>query len=901
MSGEQTSMANHEQPFDAEQPNTIHLADYREPDFLIDSVVLSFDLDETTTRVSSVLSMRRNSHAEAQPLVLNGHDLELVSVGVDGHSLEAGEYVVDTKSLTIPQLPDTFSLEIVTDIHPQDNTSLGGLYTSGGNFCTQCEAEEFRKITYYLDRPDVMARFTTNITADKARYPVLLSNGNLINSGDLDGGHHWASWEDPFPKPAYLFALVAGNLACVKDTFTTQSGREVDLHIYVQHHNVDKCDHAMRSLKKSMAWDEKVYGREYDLDLFMIVAVDDFNMGAMENKGLNVFNSRYVLARPDTATDQDYQGIEGVIGHEYFHNWSGNRVTCRDWFQLSLKEGFTVYRDEEFSADMGSRGVKRIEDVSILRTYQFREDGGPMAHSVRPESYVEINNFYTVTVYNKGAEVVRMLAHLVGDEGFRRGTDLYFDRHDGQAVTTDDFVKAIEDANDADFSQFKRWYSQAGTPVLNITQDYDAQQQVYRLTIKQHCPDTPKQKNKQAFHIPLAIGLLDAEGNDLPLKLVGEKSIDTAIGKQKAATRILQITEKEQVFEFENIAQAPVPSLLRGFSAPVKLDTDLSDEQFYFLMGHDSDPFNRWEAGQQVAVKIILQLVAQLQQGNALQLSDAYVAAVEKTLLDENLDKALIAAALKLPSEAYLGEFMTIIDPVALHEVRRFVRRSLAERLRSSFMARYQANISAAEYRIDAESIGQRALKNTCLSFLMELDDAETRTLCVSQFKAEHNMTDVMAALSCLVNTEGSEKETALAAFYDKWKTEPLVVDKWFNLQATSRLPDTLDKVVALIGHSAFTIKNPNKVRALIGAFCNANLVRFHADSGAGYTFLADHVLELDKLNPQVASRMSNAFSQWRKYDERRQALMKAQLERVLAEPGLSPDVFEVVSKSLAA
>lgn len=895
MSGEQTSMANHKQPFDTEQPKTICLADYREPDFLIDSVVLNFDLDEATTRVSSVLSMRRNRHAEGQPLVLNGRDLELVSISVDGHSLDADKYVVDTESLTIPQLPDTFSLEIVTDIHPQDNTSLGGLYTSGGNFCTQCEAEEFRKITYYLDRPDVMARFTTKITADKARYPVLLSNGNLIDSGELDGGRHWASWEDPFPKPAYLFALVAGNLACVKDIFTTQSGREVDLHIYVQHHNVDKCDHAMRSLKKSMAWDEKVYGREYDLDLFMIVAVDDFNMGAMENKGLNVFNSRYVLARPDTATDQDYQGIEGVIGHEYFHNWSGNRVTCRDWFQLSLKEGFTVYRDEEFSADMGSRGVKRIEDVSILRTYQFREDGGPMAHSVRPESYVEINNFYTVTVYNKGAEVVRMLAHLVGDEGFRRGTDLYFDRHDGQAVTTDDFVKAIEDANDADFSQFKRWYSQAGTPVLNITQDYDAQQQVYRLTIKQHCPDTPKQKNKQAFHIPLAIGLLDAEGNDLPLKLVGEKSVDT----QNAAARILQITEKEQVFEFENIAQAPVPSLLRGFSAPVKLDADLSDEQFYFLMGHDSDPFNRWEAGQQVAVKIILQLVAQFQQGNALQLSDAYVAAVEKTLLDKNLDKALIAAALKLPSEAYLGEFMTVIDPVALHEARRFVRRSLAERLRSSFMTRYQANISAVEYRIDAESIGQRALKNICLSFLMELDDAETRTLCVSQFKAEHNMTDVMAALSCLVNTEGSEKETALAAFYDKWQTEPLVVDKWFNLQATSRLPDTLDKVVALTGHSAFTIKNPNKVRALIGAFCNANLVRFHADSGAGYAFLADHVLELDKLNPQVASRMSSAFSQWRKYDEGRQALMKAQLERILAEPRLSPDVFEVVSKSL--
>jgi aminopeptidase N len=875
------------------QPQVIHLADYRAPDFLIDTVALDFQLDEATTRVSAEMQLRRNTDAAGRPLVLMGHDLELVSVSVDGHTLDAGDYEVGTESLTIPVVPDAFSLSVVTDIHPQDNTSLGGLYTSGGNFCTQCEAEEFRKITYYLDRPDVMARFTTTITADQARYPVLLSNGNRVDSGELEDGRHWAKWEDPFPKPSYLFALVAGDLACIKDSFTTCSGREVDLHIYVQHHNVDKCDHAMQSLKNAMAWDEQTYGREYDLDLYMVVAVDDFNMGAMENKGLNVFNSRYVLARPDTATDQDYQGIEGVIGHEYFHNWSGNRVTCRDWFQLSLKEGFTVFRDEEFSADMGSRGVKRIEDVNILRTHQFREDAGPMAHPVRPDSYVEINNFYTVTVYNKGAEVVRMLANFVGPEGFRKGTDLYFERHDGQAVTTDDFVKAIETANGADFTQFKRWYSQAGTPVVSVTQDYDAAQQQYRLTITQSCPPTPGQPDKQPFHIPLAMGLLDEQGNDLPLRLSGES-------EAVQGSRVLELREEKEVFQFEDVPCAPVPSLLRGFSAPVKLQSDLSDAQYYFLMGHDSDAFNRWEAGQQMAVKIILAQVERYQRGDSLQLDDAFVAAFEKTLTDSQLDKALIAAALTLPSEAYVGEFMQVIDPVAIHEVRRFVRRTLVERLADQFRAVYDANADSGEYRVDAQSIGRRALKNVCLSYLLERDDNEARALGMSQFKAAHNMTDVMASLACLANSEGPQRQQALAAFYEQWRDEPLVVDKWLSLQATSRLPDTLNQVKALTEHPAFTLKNPNKVRALIGAFCNANLVRFHAEDGAGYEFLAGYVLQLDKLNPQVAARMCNPFSQWRKYDTKRQALMKQQLERVLASEGLSRDVYEVVSKSLA-
>ncbi len=877
------------------QPDAIYLADYQAPDFFIDSVMLDFELGEADTRVSSVMQLHRKEPGGDAVLLLNGRDLELVSVSVDGHVLDAGDYELDTEILSIPALPDVFTLKIITCIHPQDNTSLGGLYTSGGNFCTQCEAEEFRKMTYYLDRPDVMATFITTITADKVKYPVLLSNGNLLETGELNDGRHWAKWQDPFPKPSYLFALVAGDLACIKDTFVTLSGRRVDLHLYVQHHNVDKCEHAMRSLKNAMSWDEKVYGREYDLDLYMIVAVDDFNMGAMENKGLNVFNSRYVLARPDTATDADYQGIEGVIGHEYFHNWSGNRVTCRDWFQLSLKEGFTVYRDQEFSADMGSSGVKRIEDVNVLRTHQFREDAGPMAHPVRPASYVEINNFYTVTVYNKGAEVVRMLAHLVGEEGFHRGTNLYFERHDGQAVTTDDFISAIEDANETELSLFKNWYWQAGTPVLDVQQEYDAEKQRYRLTVRQSCPPTPGQSEKQPFHIPLAVGLLDRSGKDFPLRLCGENAPSDNNG-----TRVLEVCETEQVFEFEDIPHMPVPSLLRGFSAPVKLRSDVSDAQLYFLMGHDSDPFNRWEAGQQMAVKIIMRLTEKYQQGEPLALDDDFVAAMKKILVASTLDKALIAAALSLPSEVYLGEFMDVVDPVALHEVRRFVQRRLAQCLQVALVSRYAENQYDGEYKVDAEAIGQRALKNICLFYLMQLDDVDVRAQCAAQFEAGQNMTDVMIALRCLVNSKGSERERALSAFYAQWQNDPLVVDKWFTLQATSCLPGALKNVQALTQHKAFSIKNPNKVRALIGAFCTGNPAQFHAEDGAGYVFLADYVIELDKLNPQVAARMSNVLSQWKRYDEERQKLMKTQMQRVLKEPGLSRDVYEVMSKSLA-
>ncbi len=873
---------------------TIFLKDYRSPDYKIETANLQFELDEARTRVRSLLSVVCN-HDRCQgihPLVLHGRDLLLKAVRLDGQPLSEHDYKLDAESLTILPVPERFMLEIETEINPRDNTELSGLYMSSGMFCTQCEAEGFRKITYYLDRPDVMARFFTTIVADKKKFPVLLSNGNLIDSGVLRDGRHFAKWHDPFPKPAYLFALVAGDLARVSDQFTTISGRQVDLMIYVQKHNQDKCSHAMLSLKQAMKWDEEFYGREYDLDIFMIVAVDDFNMGAMENKGLNIFNSKYVLAKPETATDGDFQGIMGVVGHEYFHNWSGDRVTCRDWFQLSLKEGFTVFRDQQFMEDMTSRGVKRIGDVNILRTHQFREDASPMAHPVRPESYVEINNFYTMTVYNKGAEVIRMMRSLLGPAGFRRGTDLYFSRHDGQAVTTDDFVKAMEDANSVDLSQFKLWYSQAGTPELHITRAYNPAAKTYTLTIKQTCPPTPGQQEKKPFHIPVAIGLLDSDGNDLPLRLEGE--VNAIVG-----TRVLEIRKAEESFVFTDAPCEPVPSILRSFSAPVKVKLDLSDDERLFLMANDSDEFNRWDAGQQLAVKCSMRLIRDHQQGKALKLDRKFIAAFKKTLESDMKDKAFQAFALMLPAEIYLADFMAVIDPLAIHEARRFVQKALAMELKESFLATYRENSEIGPYRIDQESIGRRSLKNICLAYLTELEDKDTRSLCVKQFKKGGNMTDVMAALANLANNECPERKEALDAFYEQWKDDSLVMDKWLSIQAMSRLLNTLETVKALTRHPAFTIKNPNKVRALIGAFAQGNPARFHDPSGAGYEFLADQVMAIDPMNSQIAARLVSAFTLWKRYDENRKALMKEQLERILKTSGLSKDVYEIVSKSL--
>ena len=917
-------------------PVTVYLKDYRAPDYGVDNVELRFDLGEETTRVHARLHVisQYDRTTGVRPLVLDGHDLMLKSVTLDGRLLRAEEYTLGPTTLIIPRPPALCTVEIETEIRPQDNTSLMGLYKSSGNFCTQCEAQGFRTMTYFLDRPDVMARYTTTIVADRIKYPVLLSNGNRVTHGTMDGQRHYATWHDPFPKPSYLFALVAGDLARIEDAFVTRSGRKVQLHMFVQQHNAHKCQHAMASLKKAMHWDEVVYGCEYDLDVYMIVAVDDFNMGAMENKGLNVFNSKYVLAQPETATDMDYQGIEGVIGHEYFHNWSGNRVTCRDWFQLSLKEGFTVFRDQEFSADMGSRGVKRIQDVNALRSHQFREDAGPMAHPVRPPSYVEINNFYTMTVYNKGAEVVRMLQGLLGAPGFRKGTDLYFSCHDGQAVTTDDFVAALEDANATDLSQFRRWYSQAGTPVLHIQRAYAAAERTYTLRVRQSCPATPGQEHKQPFHIPLAVGLLDAEGQDMPLRLAGET---TSI----QGTRVLPIRNADETFIFIDVPHAPVPSLLRGFSAPVKIEIDLTDAERCFLMGHDSDAFNRWEAGQQLAIKILLQMINAERAGQPLVVDAAFIAAMGKSLHTEGshggrtenrscvfstsaisalvpdsalprpsmdshggrsdgLDQAMIAQVLTLPSESYLAEFMPVIDPQAIHNALHYMRRSLAQALSAAMFKVYEASLDTGPYNSDAQAMGRRSLKNVCLGYLMELEDPQFTQRCVQQFRNADNMTDTMAALHALVNTDGAERTAALAAFYEQWRDDALVMDKWLAIQATSRLPTTLDAVRALTTHPVFNVKNPNKVRALIGSFCHANPACFHAANGEGYRFIGDFIRTLDPINPQVAARLVAAFSLWRRYDPPRQAHMREQLQTMLDTPRLSRDVYEIVSKSLA-
>lgn len=882
---------------ESQRPKTVYLKDYTPPDYLIETVNLQFELYETAARVKSLLVIKANHDRAAglRPLILNGSGLSLKTLALDGRHLSDGEYRLDDESLTILDAPERFALEIETEINPGSNTSLNGLYMSGGNFFTQCEPEGFRRITYYLDRPDVMARFFTTIIADKKRHPVLLSNGNPMGGGILPDGRHFAKWHDPFPKPSYLFALVAGDLARLDDEFITMSGRRVRLHIYVERHNIGKCGHALASLKRAMKWDEEVYGREYDLDVFMIVATDDFNMGAMENKGLNIFNSKYVLARPETATDADFQAIEGVVAHEYFHNWSGDRVTCRDWFQLSLKEGFTVFRDQQYMEDMTSRGVKRISDVNILRTHQFREDAGPMAHPVRPDSYLEINNFYTMTVYNKGAEVVRMLHTILGPAGFRRGTDLYFSRHDGQAATIEDFIKAMEDANGVDLSQFMLWYSQAGTPEVRVERAYDAASKTYTITMKQSYPPAPGQPEKRPMHIPVAVALLGSSGRELNIQTHTEKR-----GIRDGRTIVLELKKPEESFVFEDIPEEPVPSLLRGFSAPVRLNLELTERELLFLMTHDTDEFNRWEAGHRLAVKYIIGLVQDYKNGKVMNLGANFIYAFRKTLESRMDDKAFQAFALTLPSETYLADLMDVIDPEAIHEARRFAAKKLSLDLRESFYVVYAENHDTGPHRIDRESMGRRSLRNLCLGYLMETGEPEIRRMCIEQFFFGGNMTNALAALSMLANTDCPERREALDYFYQRWKDDPLVLDKWFGIQATSRLTDTLDNVKSLMKHPAFNIKNPNRVRALIGAFAQGNPVRFHDPGGAGYEFVADAVAEIDRINPQVAARLATAFTMWKRYEDGRKNLMKSQLERMAKLPNLSKDVYEIVAKSLA-
>ena len=889
-------MADRQEAETASSPRTIYLKDYQAPAYWVDKVELEFDLDVDKTMVSSRLHCRRNTEVadDQTPLELDGQSLQLKSVSLDAQPLDADDYTLSDESLVVHKVPSTFMRHIVGEIHPAQNTALEGLYKSSHMLCTQCEAQGFRRITYFPDRPDVMARYQVTLRADKKIYPVLLSNGNPIERGGLDDGRYYAVWDDPSLKPSYLFALVAGLLVCHEDHFTTMSGRKVLLQIYVEEENKHKCEHALISLKQAMQWDEEVYGREYDLDIFMIVAVNDFNMGAMENKGLNIFNATCVLASPETATDHDYYNIQGIIGHEYFHNWSGNRVTCRDWFQLSLKEGFTVFRDQEFSADLNSRGVQRIDDVNKLRTTQFAEDAGPMAHPVRPAQYIEISNFYTVTVYEKGAEVVRMIRNLVGEQGFRRGTDLYFNRHDGQAVTTDDFVKAMEEANDIDLTLFKRWYTQSGTPELGVTGVFNARDKTYSLTVKQQTPATPNQQDKRPLHIPLSVGLLDKHGMDMPLSLAGESASDQKI-------RVLELREAEQTFKFVNIESAPVPSLLRGFSAPVKLRIERSDEELAFLMAHDSDAFNRWDAAQELMIKTLLDMVGQYQLAQDLQVPALLIAALRQALREPQQDPALLDRLLGLPSENYLADQMHVIDIDAIHAAREFMFESIASALREDFLKLYEANKVEGIYRFHANDMAKRALRNHSLSLLASLQTEDVFDLCQQHFSEACNMTDSLAVLNIVSGYDIALRESMLQTFFRQWQHDALVMDKWFATQALSSLPDTLARVKALLQHPLFSLRNPNRVRSLIGRFCFANPVRFHAADGSGYRFFAEQMLDLDKLNPLITARLSQAMSRWRRYDEDRQTLMAEQLQRIQQQKNLSKDAYEVVNKILKA
>jgi aminopeptidase N len=876
-------------------PQPVRLADYQPPAFLIDTADLTFELAAADTRVKSRLVIRRNPQHSASrvPLRLDGEALELVSLALDGEPLGANRYQLPPEGgLVLADVPDAFTLEVETRIAPESNTALSGLYMSGGNFCTQCEPEGFRRITYFVDRPDVMARYTTTIFADQARFPVLLSNGNPVAHGEAGDGRHWAKWVDPHPKPSYLFALVAADLVAVEDRFTTRPGKEVALGIWVRRGDEDKCGHAMASLKKAMRWDEEVFGLEYDLDVFNIVAVSDFNMGAMENKGLNIFNTRYVLAKPETATDTDYQNIEAVIAHEYFHNWTGNRVTCRDWFQLSLKEGLTVFRDQEFSADQGSRAVRRIAEVRSLRAIQFPEDEGPLAHAVRPDSYIRIDNFYTATVYNKGAELVRMIHTLIGKEDFRRGMDLYIRRHDNHAVTTEDFVAAMQEASGVDLGQFKRWYEQAGTPEITARGHWDAATASYELTVAQKVPPTPGQPEKLPMLIPLAMGLIGPDGTEMSTRLEGE-----ATGRN--GTRVIALGDARQSFRFVDVPASPVPSLLRSFSAPVKLK-GVPLDRLKFLAVHDTEPFARWEAGQQVATGLLLARIAAHQHAETpAPLDPDLVAAMGRTLADADCDPALAAEALTLPSEAFLADQLAVVDVDAIHAAREATRAALGKELAAEFASTYRALADAGPYRIDGAAIGRRALRNTSLAYLTAADPEKGAVLAMAQFDAGRNMTDVLATLMVLADLDRPERDAALTRFYELWSHDELVIDKWFALQARSSLPQTPGRVRELTHHPSFTRKNPNRVRALVGTFAQANQLRFHDASGAGYVFLADEVIALDPVNPTTAARLVQPLGSWRRHDPARQGLMRRELERVLATPDLSKNTYEMVSKSL--
>jgi aminopeptidase N len=861
-------------------PRTIYLKDYQPYPYKIHHVDLNFDIHEGFTIVTSKLDVRGGPHCTA-PMFLNGEGLELLEIKLDGDALVRGQdFTIADDGITLPApSKHIFTLEIVTRIKPEENTRLEGLYKSGDTYCTQCEAEGFRRITYYPDRPDVMATFTTRIEADRLKYPVLLGNGNRTAHSHMDGGRHYAVWHDPHLKPCYLFALVAGNLNHIHDTFKTHSGRHVDLYIYVRPGDEGQCQHAMESLKKSMTWDEDVYGLEYDLDIFNIVAVSDFNMGAMENKSLNIFNTALVLAHKDTATDGDFGRVESVIAHEYFHNWSGNRVTCRDWFQLSLKEGLTVFRDQEFSSDLSSRAVQRIDDVAHLRRLQFSEDAGPMAHPVRPDNYIEINNFYTTTVYEKGAEVIRMMRTIMGSENYRKGTDLYFARHDGHAVTCDDFVTCMAEASGIDLSHFKLWYSQAGTPEVTFKGEYDAAAKIYRLRFSQSIPDTPGQTGKNPMHIPIAVGLLGHDGKDL---------IDT---------QVLHLTKETQEFEIKNVAEKPVPSVLRNFSAPIKLKSDVSDDELAFLMVHDSDGFNRWEAGQNLSLRVLINMI---KAGVKIPQSyiDCYGGLLERAA-DKSSDKALMARAMMIPDVSRIAQEFETVDPEAIYQARETLLNTMLDHHADKLQRLFKDNQESGAYEITPEAMGRRVLRNSALLMLSNRRMNEDAARCAAAYHTATNMTDRMAGLFGMVVMDTADCTAGIEDFYKRYKDFPLVVDKWFSVQAVAPRPDIIARLKNLRQHKEFNIRNPNRVRALYASFAMNNPVFFHKADGSGYEFLCDAIIELNTINPQIAARLLTPLREWRRYTPDRQAKMKAGLERIAKTPNLSPDVFEIVSKTL--
>ena len=874
-----------------EKPSITYLTDYQAPAYSIKQVFLTFDLNEDKTLVTTTMQCQRNMANDiTSPLILNGKELKLLSVSLDDKPLSENDYKVEADKLILPNVPESFTLTIENSIKPQENTSLEGLYKSKGMFCTQCEAHGFRKITYYLDRPDVMSRFKTKIIADKKRYPVLLSNGNRIESGDLDNGRHFVTYEDPFKKPCYLFALVAGDLHCLQDTFTTQSGRNINLEFYASEQNIDKCHHALESLKKAMSWDETIYNREYDLDTYMVVAVADFNMGAMENKGLNIFNTSCILANPKTATDADYDYILRVIGHEYFHNWTGNRITLRDWFQLSLKEGLTVFRDQSFTEDHTSKTLKRISGVNLIRIHQFAEDRSPMRHPVRPESYIEMDNFYTTTVYYKGAEVIRMLKTIVGDEGFYKGMALYFSRHDGQAITCDDFVKAFEDANDLDLSQFMLWYAQDSTPTVTATDEYDEATQTYDLHFQQTCPKSPAQPNKKPFLIPIKLGFLSSQGD----------SLTATYNDQTNNEFVITLKNEKESVSFSNVSEKPTPSLLRDFSAPIKLKYAYTEKDHLLLFANDSNLFNRYEAGNQYMTGFIQRHVEAIKEGHKINLDDEFLNALKYTLQAKDLDKAFIAHAISIPTmNELIGSFSPIpID--AIHQAREYLSTLINTSLSDTLRTTYEALQNDAPYEASQEAIQARTLKNTCLLMLAEMGEKEIMHLCQQQFEQANNMSDQLAALKGLLYSQDKDlRQRSLDTFYQMWQHEALVMDKWFALQAQAKDPSTLDQVEKLTKHPAFDIKNPNKVRALMGTFSQQNLINFHQKEGRGYTFIKDQVITLDAINAHVASSLARSLMNFKRFEDDRQKLMRESLESLL-QAKLSNNVYEIVSKSLA-